>query len=112
MTGGYYTGQHRPSHCGASFKNVLDVKATCGPDGWLTSQSSVTEALVTVGLSLRVILFVVAKTGNYPIFHQWENGRTNYGTSIYTQLFNNDYEKMEVRALSTALEGCFGHIPK
>lgn len=30
-----------------------------------------------------VRLFVVAKIGNYPIFHQWENGRTNYGTSIF-----------------------------
>lgn len=39
-------------------------------DGWLKSQNSLTEALVTTGLFLGVILFAAAKTGNCPIVHQ------------------------------------------
>lgn len=42
-------------------KNVLDIEVTCDTYGWLKSQSSVTEALVTIGLFVCVILFFVAK---------------------------------------------------
>lgn len=64
--------------------------------GWLKSQGSVTEALITTGLFLCVILFVVAKTGNYPIVQQQENGRTNYGTCV----FIHSYLKMTKKKIS------------
>lgn len=50
MTGGYYIGYDRFSHCSASIKDVLDINVTCDMGGWLKSQTSVTEALVTTGL--------------------------------------------------------------
>lgn len=46
-----------------------------------------------------VSYFVVAKILNDQIVPQWENGRTNYGTSIFIHSYLKMTRKKEVRAL-------------
>lgn len=69
---------HTVTHCCPSLKDAINIKVIFD-----IFDDSHTYWHNNRAFLFLVILFVATKIGNYPTVHQQENGRTNFGTSVF-----------------------------